>query len=183
MTHKKVKVAYVDEQGNPIDPDLIDPASMEFTDEYGRPTDAAGNLLNQDLLENEARQTGEKLLQAHLHVDLIAHCTRHLELYPKNASLWRLLGVAYGSIENESGARKSFLSALRLDPNDGLTLANYITSCFHAGDVDSAREGIEQFFDSLQLDEQRIVLESLLEAIRCGWVQKEDLPSVIRRLL
>ena len=176
-------VQYVDEDGNAIDPEDIDSNAMEFTDEYGRPTDATGNLLNEGLSEYEARQTGEKLLRAHLHPDLIVHCVKHLELYPGNASLWRLLGVAYGSTGNESGARKSFLSALRLDPNDGLTLANYITSCFHAGDVDSAREGIEQFFDSLRLDEQRIVLESLLAAIRCGWVQMRDLPDVIRKFL
>lgn len=180
---KKANVEYVDEEGNPVDISGRDMDSLEFCDEFGRTTDHLGNLTETLLSEPEAVLVGEKLLGGGKAFDVVGHCTQYLGHYPNNAALWRVLGCGHGSVGNAKAARIAFLSALKLDPTDGLTLSNYFTACFDTGDKKSGIEGIEQFFDDLDLVAQKIVLGSLIEALKTGLVQSHDLPASIKKLI
>ena len=133
--------------------------------------------------ESEAVKIGENLLSAGKHKELIQLCKKYVDQYKNNPKLWKLLGVAHGVSGNAKGARLSFLSALELDPKDALSLANYVTSCFDVGDKSSALGAIELFFKELDLEGQKIILESLLEFIKSGQVTTKELPNVIQELL
>ncbi len=92
----------------------------------------------------------------------------------------RLRSVALGSMGRHNEARVNLLEALAIDPADGITLANYITSCLACGDPESATGALEIYFDDLDGQGKSIALESVEEAIQSGSLEPESLPlSVI----
>lgn len=105
-----------------------------------------------------------------------------LDRYPKSLDLWKVFGAALGGAGRTKEARRAFLAALELAPNDPIAIANYITSCFHDGDGKSATDAIELYFDELPNEVQTIVLNSLGEAIQAGLVSEAALPPVILSL-
>ncbi|MBN8542373.1 MAG: hypothetical protein J0L82_18425 [Deltaproteobacteria bacterium] len=179
---RQAAIEYVDEGGRPIDPDSIDLDKVTFADEFGRPCDENGELILDFVSELDAVEIGENLLRAGKLNDVIGHCTRYVEIYSV-PTFWKLLGVAHGSLGDPTSARFSFLSALNLDSSDAVSLGNYVTACFDAGDKKSALEAIERFFENIGDDGKQIILGALLEAIKSGLVAKHDLPPAILRLL
>lgn len=117
------------------------------------------------------------------HKELVKYCNTVLKSEPFNAEIWKLQGVAYGSLGNPKKARGAFLKALGIDSKDEMTLANYITACFHDQDLPSAAEGIDLFYDNLEPTGKSAVLDSVMEAIKDGVVEKSNLPSSIKKLL
>jgi tetratricopeptide (TPR) repeat protein len=133
--------------------------------------------------EFEAVSRGETLLYEGKHEELIAHCEAALKNHPKNLSLWKLMGVAEGSSGNLGAAKASFFSALHLDPQDPVTLGNYIQSCFDTNDKAGACSAVEEHFGNLDFDGQVSVLEPLLEAVRSGQLTFQDLPAAVLDML
>ena len=105
-----------------------------------------------------------------------------LDSFPKSIELWKIFGAALGGLGRSKEARRAFLAALELVPNDPTAIANYITSCFHDGDVKSAIAAIELYFDELPNETQSVVLNSLAESIHSGIVSEKQLPPVILSL-
>lgn len=176
-------VEYVDEEGNPIDSEEIDPETTEFSDKFGRPTDQYGNLLQQECTEAEAVAIAVKILEAGVSNELVLHCERQTKSFPESHDLWQLLGVGYGALGDGVRARIAFLQALSIKPDHAMTLANYITSCFHAGDKTAACETISKFFGDLSIEGQRIVMNAIATALKKRLIGRKDLPQVILELL
>ena len=123
------------------------------------------------------------LLQSGHHKELVKHCQMNLKSDPINAELWKLLGIAFGSLGNPKKARSSFLKALEVGLKDELTLANYITACFHDQDLPSASEAIDLFYGGLDDTGKSVVLDSIKEAIKDGVIEKDNVPPSIKKLL
>lgn len=123
------------------------------------------------------------LLQKGQYEDLVEYCETSLKSDSTNAELWKLQGIGYGSLGNPKKARASFLKVLEITPKDETTLANYITACFHDQDLVSAAEGIDAFYGSLDVQGKSFVLDSVHEAIKEGVIEKETLPSAIKKIL
>ncbi len=179
----KEYIQYVDESGNHLDPNNINFENVTFTDEFGRPTDREGKLLNQTLPEDETLKVAENLFRAGCYSDLIEFCQQNSDLYPQNAALWRLMGCALGAMGRAKSARRAFKCAFEIEPTDALTLVNYITSCFDADDKVAGLQAIKSFFRELDGDGKKLVLDSLNEAIRSGLVLRKDLPISIIDLM
>lgn len=128
--------------------------------------------------ENRARQ----LFHAGKLADVCRFSQAALDLYPKSIELWKIFGAALGGLGRSKEARRAFLVALELVPNDPTAIANYITSCFHDADVKSAIAAIELYFDELPNETQSVVLNSLAESIHSGMVSEKQLPPVILSL-
>ncbi len=105
-----------------------------------------------------------------------------LDAFPKSVEIWKIFGAALGSLGRPKEARRAFLAALELAPNDPTSIANYVTSCFHDGDAKNAIAAIELYFDELPNETQSVVLGSLAESIQAGIVNEADLPPVILSL-
>jgi tetratricopeptide (TPR) repeat protein len=194
ITHeKKVKpanqnICYVDSDGNLVSHDDIDPNTMEFEDEYGRSVDADGNLIDTPESDAKAVEIAERILASENHSELIQHCERNLEndLSKNNPKLWHLLGIGHATQRNISKARECFLQAAinsAIDSFDSLAFGNYVTASFDLGDTKPALTAIERFFNHLDFDGKRIILDSLLEAVRTGLVRKNDLSEKLKGIL
>lgn len=114
--------------------------------------------------------------------DLCRFAQEALEHHPQSFELWKIFGAALGALGRTKEARRAFLAALDLVPNDPTAIANYITSCFHDGDAKSGVAAIELYFDELPNEVQSIVLNSLAESIQNGLVSESQLPPVILSL-
>lgn len=129
--------------------------------------------------EQEAEQFARELFEDGRLEDVVRVCQSALDLYPKAFELWKIFGAALGGLNQTKEARRAFLAALKIVPGDGTAVANYITSCFHDGDVESACEAIELYFDELASESQSFVLSTLGECIQSGLVEESQLPPVI----
>lgn len=133
-----------------------------------------------DSSETEAVEIGEKHLRERRFEDLLAHCRPAVERFETNPALWCLLGVAHGNLRNPQAARMSFLNALLIDPSEPHTLSNYILACFDAGDKAGGVKAVSRFFNAVDFNGQKIVLESLAESCATGLIAIDDLPASIR---
>lgn len=129
--------------------------------------------------QQDAEQLARELFQDGRLDEVVHLCQSALDLYPKAFELWKIFGAALGGLNRTKEARRAFLAALKIVPSDGTAVANYITSCFHDGDVESACEAIELYFDELASESQSIVLATLGESIQSGLVEESQLPPVI----
>jgi len=114
--------------------------------------------------------------------DVVEACYQGLEKYPSETKLWNLLGVALGSKGDNVGARKCFLTSLGLK-DDPITLANYSVSVIASGDTELFCKIVDQFFLCLTFVGQEIVVQTIIEGLRCGQLEQESLPQVIKDLL
>ena len=89
----------------------------------------------------------------------------------------RLRGIAHGGLKMPKQARLDFLAALMLDVTDAVTLANYITACIDTEDSAAALDGIRRFYSALDGSAKGMVLDSILEAVKCKILLLEDLPE------
>jgi tetratricopeptide (TPR) repeat protein len=135
------------------------------------------------MAEADVVKIAEDLYHAGKFEELLEHCQVALESDESNLKLWKLSGIAHGSLGNALGARFSFLCALKLDPRDASTLANYAVACFESDDKKSASQGIEKMLPGLDYEGQKVVLEVMMEAVTTGLITVDDLPPIIVDLM
>lgn len=132
--------------------------------------------------QKDAETHARQLFHSGKFPDVCKFSQAALELFPKSVELWKVFGAALGGLGRSKEARRAFLAALEIAPSDPTAIANYITSCFHDGDVKSAISAIELYFDELPNEMQSVVLNSLSESIQSGIVSEKQLPPVILSL-
>lgn len=115
--------------------------------------------------------------------DVLNAGVQGLDTYPKNVKLWRLLGCACGALGLGHDARECFFTALMIDPFDKITLANLITSYFHDNDPALGVRAIQEFYPTMNNDARQMVIGALVEALRIGLVDIDDLPKETRVLV
>ena len=133
--------------------------------------------------ETEALNLAKELFNKGKFEELCKFSQDALEVFPRAKEIWKIFGAALGNLGRSSEARRAFLAALKIDSSDGFAVANYITSCFHSGDVRSAATAIEIYYDELPDEIQSMILQSISESIQSRIVKKEDLPPVIQELM
>lgn len=182
------EIEYVDPNGNPINAEDIDLATVEFEDEFGRNVDFKGNLIEMPESEVKWVQIAEKMLAKKAFQEMIRHCRAGLatDKNKSNSKLWSLLGIGLAATGKTLKAKESFLQSINcspIDQIDSITFANFVTASFELGDSKSGLLAIEKFFDDLNYDGKRIILDSLLEAVRTKLISREDLSERLLTLL
>jgi hypothetical protein len=182
------KIEYVDSDGNPINFEDIDPTAVDFEDVFGRQVDFLGNLVTMPDSEVKWVEIAEKMLAAKAFEEMISHCRAGLETEKNkcDSRLWNLLGIGFAATGKTLKAKESFLQSINcsaIDQIDSITFANFVTASFDLGDAKSGLLAIEKFFDVLDYDGKRIVLDSLLEAVRTKLILREDLSARLLTLL
>lgn len=182
-------IDYVDEEGNRLDPSRID-VNGTFTDDFGRPCDPEGRLLEDPVEEASAVDIAEQLLQGGTLAELLQHGQKYVTLFPENSALRATLGVAYGSSGQLQEARSNLRVALELEGKstskgavESTTLANYLVTCFHGGEIPQGREALELHYADLDAEGQKLILEVTRQAIKLGLLTSEELPSELSREL
>jgi len=147
---------------------------------YGvaRPLDGSSP---EDFLKRQ-RQDAINCLQKKQFSEMAITCNESLNATDdpnEQLEFFKLRGVAYGGLGMPEEARSSFLEALRIDPKDGFTLANYITSCLDCGDSQAAIDGVSKFYSGLDGMSKGIVIDSLIEALECKTIEISALPPEV----
>ncbi len=184
-------INYVDEAGRPVDISEIDMDLARFYDEWGRSVDYSGELIitvgSEAIPESQIINAAEKMIIKNKYHQLVKHCAFYLEdeSHSKNPRILYLLGFGFANLRNIQRARETFLESIlaNLPQIDSMVFVNYITSCFDLSDKDSALKMIEQYFEDFDSDCKKMVLESLLEAVRTKLVSISDLSQKMRILL
>jgi hypothetical protein len=182
------EIEYVDPNGNPINAADIDLTTVEFEDEFGRNVDFKGSLIEMPESEVKWIQIAEKMLAKKAFEAMIRHCRAGLatDKNKSDSKLWSLLGIGLAATGKTLKAKESFLQSINcspIDQIDSITFANFVTASFELGDSKSGLSAIEKFFDVLNYDGKRIILDSLLEAVRTKLISREDLSERLLALL
>jgi hypothetical protein len=95
------------------------------------------------------------------------------------------MGLAFAASDQILKARESFLKSIlsHFPEIDSVVFGNYITSCFDTEDKDASLTMIEKYFEDLEFEGKKNVLESLQEAVRIKFVTAEDLSFKIKKIL
>ena len=133
--------------------------------------------------DNDPVKIGEELLRAERFEELAEFCQDALERDGGNVLLWKLAGVAHGNLGNHEGARFHFLCAIKLDPSDAGSLANYAMACIEAGDKVAAADGVRKLLPALDYDGQKHVVETMMHAVADQLITVDDLPPVVVDLM
>jgi tetratricopeptide (TPR) repeat protein len=127
-----------------------------------------------DFLEGALEQ-----MESGRYEDMRISTLEHLARDKRDAEAWKLLGVAYGNLDQPSEAKRALLTAIYLDPEDQYVVCNYIAACFHSQDAKSGLEGISIYFSEMKPKARKILCETIQEALRNHLIKVSDLPEEV----
>lgn len=116
-------------------------------------------------------------------LELVEFAGAWLETHPEEAEIWKLYGASLGSTGHLREARRAFVCALKLDPKDGSTAVNYVSTCLAEGEVKAAVEAVDVYFNEMTHDLKMELADRFREATSQGVLKDEDVPEKIRLLL
>ncbi|MCM2282711.1 MAG: ankyrin repeat domain-containing protein [Bdellovibrionaceae bacterium] len=130
----------------------------------------------------EALEHAMSLFNAQQWDELVEFAGTWLETHPEDPEIWKLYGAALSATHHDREASRAFLCALKLDPKDGYSAVNYITSCLASQENATAIEAVQAYFSQLTHELKAALAEQFQHAVGQGLLREEEVPEKLRLL-
>lgn len=134
------------------------------------------------LVPNIQVKQATELLQSGKMLEMKRFLLKSLQIDKDNIEFLKLLGIAYAQTNEPTRAREIFLRVLNVNPNNRITLLNYISACFQDCDGNAGLNTIELHLELFSDDEIECIADSLSEAILNNVINYDIFPAKLKEI-